>query len=259
MNFLKKLPAPLINYWGNRIEKKYFHQPPLVIGGCGRSGTTLLLSILSAHPHIFGITRELGMFNLWDKNTKSLSPSYLPHRMDRFYRYMISHKIDQKATRWCEKTPFNVLSFEKILDYYENRIKLIHIIRDGRDVLTSRHPKEPFVYWVDIERWVADVNAGLKLKDHPQVHTLRYEELVRNFDTTMQKLCEFLEEEFVPELRNWYEHTKVRNNKAWYNRVEKLHPKSIGKWQKEKYRDRVNEIMHHPQAVDLLKQLDYLN
>ena len=33
-------------------------QTPILIGGCGRSGTTLLLSLLSAHPRIRAVSRQ---------------------------------------------------------------------------------------------------------------------------------------------------------------------------------------------------------
>ena len=35
---------------------------PLIIGGCGRSGTTLLLSVLSAHPKVLAIPHETEAF-----------------------------------------------------------------------------------------------------------------------------------------------------------------------------------------------------
>ncbi len=42
--------------------KNDFPDPPVIIGGCGRSGTTLLLSILASHPAILGVPEELYLF-----------------------------------------------------------------------------------------------------------------------------------------------------------------------------------------------------
>lgn len=42
--------------------KNVLPEKPIVIGGCGRSGTTLLLSILGAHPDIFALASELYPF-----------------------------------------------------------------------------------------------------------------------------------------------------------------------------------------------------
>ena len=59
---MKKIFIPLITAIGKKIEKRRFTCPPVYIGGCGRSGTTLLLSILSAHKDIFACPRELNPF-----------------------------------------------------------------------------------------------------------------------------------------------------------------------------------------------------
>jgi hypothetical protein len=37
-------------------------QKPIIIGGCARSGTTLLLSVLSCHPNIYAIPDETYTF-----------------------------------------------------------------------------------------------------------------------------------------------------------------------------------------------------
>ncbi|MCA9555784.1 MAG: sulfotransferase, partial [Myxococcales bacterium] len=39
-----------------------FPEPPIIIGGCGRSGTTLVASILSCHPRIAVVGPETRAF-----------------------------------------------------------------------------------------------------------------------------------------------------------------------------------------------------
>ena len=90
---MKNLVIPLINAWGKRIESKRFVNPPVYIGGCGRSGTTLLLSILSAHPEIFGCPREL---NLFENGRLEKEQLVLP-KYYRLYRTFIREPIPASA------------------------------------------------------------------------------------------------------------------------------------------------------------------
>ena len=252
LNKFKQITNPLINYIGEKKVAIRFSETPIIIGGCGRSGTTLLLAILDAHPHIFGIPIEIGQFTDWDmKNGKMM-----PRRMDRLHRYIISHRIPKSCTRWCEKTPTNVISYKKIIDYYDGQIKIINMVRDGRDVLVSRHPEDPSKYWVPINRWIRDIKAGLDVENTPQVHTVRYEDLVSNYDKTINGICNFVGEETTDQIINWFDHTKVRKNTAWFQSVETIHNKSIDKWKNEENKLRVKEIMDRPDVVELLQKLN---
>ncbi len=62
MNSIEKIKVILKYFtnlsYVNQISKKC----PIIIGGCGRSGTTLLLSILGSHPNIQAIKDETGLF-----------------------------------------------------------------------------------------------------------------------------------------------------------------------------------------------------
>ncbi len=65
---LKRLTAPIINHVGRKIEENRFSQSPVIIGGCARSGTTLVLAILAAHPSIYTIPNEIRAFVKWIEN-----------------------------------------------------------------------------------------------------------------------------------------------------------------------------------------------
>ncbi|MGM0441609.1 MAG: sulfotransferase family protein [Elusimicrobiota bacterium] len=262
LSFSKKLFLnPLVIALGKRRVKKKFSDTPVLIGGCGRSGTTLLLSIMGAHPKIYAIPEELGVFIEWHnsvsvslkKNTEKEVP-----RIDRFYRYMLYHKIPRGVTRWCEKSPRNVRHIGKTIDYLDGDVKIIHIIRDARDVLLSRHPNAPDKYWVPIDRWIIDVNLGLKYKDDPRVMTVKYENLILNYQETIKKICDFMDEECPPQMKEWINHTNVQDNQAWEDGVTKLHSKSIGKWKTTEDKERVDKIMGNPKVVELMEKLKYI-
>ena len=250
-NRLKRLIKPAIIGIGRKIERKYFTDKPIIIGACPRSGTTMLLSILDAHPHIYGIQNQTYAFASWNSNDQ-------PNRLDRLYREFIFNKIPENKNRWCEKTPKNIKYFDKILDYFGDNARLIHVVRDGRDVVTSKHPKHtPDQYWVSVKRWINDVSFGLSFNDRPNVYTIRYEDLIENYDEEIEKLLNFLGEDVNSEIKDWFVHTSVKKSKHWANPVQRLHKKAIGKWQKPEHQLRYEEFMSNDQAVNLMKTLGY--
>ncbi|MBI3159824.1 MAG: sulfotransferase [Chloroflexi bacterium] len=221
-----------------------FPKPPILIGGCGRSGTTLLLSILGAHPHIHAIHEE--MFAFFPR----------PFRLRPLLRHL--HGLDPGAgwQRWCEKTPKNVRAFGDILAAFEGQARLIHMVRDGRDVVTSHHPNSSQRYYVPPERWVADVQAGLTYAD--QSLLIRYEDLIADLEGTLRQVCDYVEEEFDPRLLDFARHTTVTENKAWEGRkVRSLHNERIGRWQQPGHQRVIQEFISTPQAAELMARLGY--
>lgn len=235
---------------------------PIAIGGCGRSGTTLLLSILSCHPKIFAIDIETtalcpdgyGADGMYNRN-----PNIgMPFKLEKIYEYLLAHEIPASCTRWCEKTPRNVIYFERILRHFGKPARLIHIVRDGRDVVTSVHPRDASRYWVTPHRWAVDVAAGRRLENHPQVLTIRYEDLVRNYEMIMRRICDFVEEEYTPAFLQYPDSARVKESIAWFNPAQTMNDRSIGRWQEIKYVNIVEEFLREPGVVELLKHYGYL-
>ena len=256
MGALKKIliNAPILAA-GRYVEKKHFTQKPILIVACPRSGTTLLLSILSAVPSIFAIPKQTYAFDRWAQKRGQWNPTLL-HRL---YREILFRKIPSSANRWLEKTPGHIRSIDKILEYFNNEVKIIHIYRDGRDVTVSSHPAylDRRKYWVPADRWVTEVKKGLSFRDHPSVFTMRYEDLISNYESEIKKLLLFLEEPFTPALLNWTEHTRIKRSIHWGTDVQQVHPKSLGKWKSPEHADRIQEFMKNPEAVQLMKDLGY--
>lgn len=246
----------LVNALGSRYENR-FQEAPVFIGGCGRSGTTLLLSVLSAHNRLFCHPKELGLFNkrqdVLKQGKKDLS------RKHRMHLSFILNRIPKTATRWVEKSPSNIKHIPKIDTYTDGQFKFIQILRDGRDVILSRHPTAPDRYWVDPERWINDVTVGLTWINDPRVHTIKYEDLLSNYEATIRGICDHIGIETSPEILNWHEHARVTENRAFFSKVQPLTTSSIGKWREPKNAKRVAELTDKPEAVALLKQLGYMD
>jgi len=263
-SFLRKSMPP-------DAARKYLEmgRQPIVIGGCGRSGTTLLLSVLSCHPHIFGIdveTRALcpGAYQDDTEGKRNADGSVVPFTypiMRRIYEYLFQNedRIAASATRWCEKTPKNILCLAGILDYFGKDVRFINIVRDGRDVISSRHPSNPGEFWVSPERWIAEVTAGLKYEGNPQVLTIRYEDLILDYEKTVREICLFIGEEFSDAFLSYPNSTSVKKSMAWSEPAIGIHAKSIGRWNEECFKDRVAALLANQKAVNLLKHYHYLD
>jgi hypothetical protein len=217
---------------------KSFNKKGIVIGGCGRSGTTLLNSIMGAHKDIHAIEEE----------TYSFVPTPRLNRLNNNLKNV-------EENFWCEKTPKNVYAFYFLAQF--DFIKLIHIVRDCRDVILSHHPNHKQKYWVDIERWNNDVQTGLN--HFKQCLTVKYEDLILDTKNTLQKICNHIEIDFDENMLNYQNHTNLTHNPAWgSSKASAVHAKSINKWKNTEDKDRINEVYKNNLSVNLLKRLNYV-
>jgi len=235
---LKNYKKPFIE---NDLKKilKITRKSPIIIGGCGRSGTTLLLSVLGSHKNIFAIPEE----------THAFYPK--PYKLARILRY-----VDKTDKRWCEKTPKNVMCYKEILKIFSNNVKIINMIRNGKDVITSIHPNGKNKYWVDKERWIEDNSQFL---DHENILTIKFENLVHNTEVTLKKICSHIEEEYDSSMLDYHLNTTVKKNIAWYENAT-----PIGQFNRRKIKNKedykkIKEFMNDEAAVGLMKKMGYID
>ncbi len=251
-NAFKKLIAPLIITYGKKIEAMHFTKPPIFIVACPRSGTTMLLSILSAHPNIFTIKRQTYAFDKWTSNGK-------PRRLDRLYREFIFNKIAPTAHRWCEKTPKHLVNIDNIKKFIPSA-KIINIMRDGRDVITSRHPKhKSHQYWVSPKRWIRYAKISSKNLEDDNFHLIRYEDIIHSYEETLEQLLAFLDEPYTQEIAQWHKNSQIRHSKHLKGEIKQLHSSSIGRWKKPEHSAIVKDLLALPDAKTLLKTFNYLD
>ncbi len=147
--------------------------PAIFIGGCGRSGTTLLRVMLNSHPEVYAgpeMNTHVNLLERLDRYPFLPRRAYLLHDHDELMRLarrfeLTFEKVMQcrveaacladfldrllreasrshGAPRWAEKTPKNctILPF---LSRYFPQMHFVHVIRDGRDVVISlrHHPR----------------------------------------------------------------------------------------------------------------------
>lgn len=200
-------------------------ESPFFIIGCGRSGTTLLRTMLNNHPDVAVPTESLFIIDYLLPNPlvpistfrKLIVKEYelsewgiKVHLKDIDGCSSVKDLIDKihnlymekKGKRfWGQKTP-RFIRYSKILKETYPGAKFVHIIRDPRAVASSlirSNVHESNVYFAAL-RWFNDVNAGLKLKGlYPDdVLDIRFEDLILHPNRIFKKLCRFLAINFYP-------------------------------------------------------------
>lgn len=236
-----------------RMHARRIGRHGVIIGGCGRSGTSLLLSALSCHPSLCVIPEETEAF--FDYKTQQ---PYQPLRMERLMECLLRQPLNGRHRHFVEKTPRNIHCFGELLDAFGPTLRLVHIVRDGRDVVTSRHPMQPEGFYVSPQRWIQDVTAGMRFQSHPQVHTLRYEDLIKKPAETLAALCAFIGIPFETEWFQYPQRATVHEQTAWWGgKAVPFHDRSIGRWKEPYYANRIRQLLAEPSALTLLRHFGY--
>jgi protein-tyrosine sulfotransferase len=263
----------------------------IFIGGCPRSGTTLLRVMLDSHPEI-ACGPESYFFNFLDpvefqqKTLPWLADNYampeaeiraligrsgsLSEFMDLF---LTEHRKREDKPIWADKTPINILHFETLMQRFPQS-QFIHIIRDGRDVSASllHFPKNKIengkLVPVDITNpidtcaatWKRYVEAGLKHREHPRYVEVYYEDLIMNPEDTLTSLMEKLDLTFDPNMLSYHKvdsdsrrlETMPQNPGA----KQPLYQSAMGRWKQDLSSEEQQKVVEI--AGDLLRNLGYL-
>lgn len=182
------------------------NQRPIFIVGCPRSGTTMLRLILDAHPNI-SCGPETGFLTEWGKSIDShwshlalygFERTYWDQKSaDFFATFQTEYATKRGKQRWAEKTPQYTPHLEYILRLFPDS-QIIHIIRDGRDVMVShlqrwgyRAALRGMKQW---RQYIEITRAVGKQLPAEQYYELRYESLVQAPEQTLRKLMGYLQE-----------------------------------------------------------------
>jgi hypothetical protein len=203
------------------------------IGGCDRSGTTMLGSMLGAHDmaicspetnfltHLFrrrefaesklGVKEALRITSnerfqlLWSESVGErfldLVRNEEPVNFRRFVLLLVQALAEKECAKdvsmWIDHTPSNFKRISMLRRNFPDA-KFIHIIRDGRGVANSLLGLEwgPNDILRAAEFWMARVSAGLaaeRTSAKGSLVTIQYEQVVREPGRVLGELCEFLD------------------------------------------------------------------
>lgn len=205
------------------MNSNYDGEDLVFIAGCPRSGTTWIQRLIASHPMIqtgqesFVIPWYVHpIAQRWKKELKSSAPSaiglsaYLDEEhgkaLVRSYVHMLieSVKGDLKpGMLFLEKTPDNSFYIEEIMQYLP-KAKIIHIIRDCRDVVSSLLAASKtwgFKPWGDLNSysaaklWIRHLEAVKRSKHFiptGQFFELKYESLLDRAEDILDEIFRFL-------------------------------------------------------------------
>ena len=245
---------------------------PILIGGCHRSGTSLVRRILNAHSRIH-CGPEVKFF-------RDFHNDYLEDPI-RHLRFMTTARrilpkselldvlgrafitLHERAAaragkpRWADKNPENVLYLEEWQRLIGDGWVLVHVVRNPLDTLASiQEIGFPRTIPVELEARIAHykryTQAGLDFGSlHPErYYRVVYEQLVSQPEPVISTLMTWLGEEFEPvqldfnslQHQRGMEDPKVRETTA-------VHAESVGRWR---------ELLTSSEAAQIARECDPL-
>jgi glutaredoxin-related protein len=211
--------------------------------GIGRSGTTLLMSMLNAHPTIQA-TPEINFFvffhNSWKNRTKFNLDDvvhverYIDFGFDKtkldhlkwksfsdvyknFYECFVYNSKTKNISTYFDKNPINTLYVDEILKSMPNA-KFLLIVRDPRANYLSRKEKQnkrsSNIYF-NCLRWnfYSDKAYYFSKKFPNSVYVLRYEDLVNSPEQYLKDLSVFFNFDYHENLLSFH-HSIGTNEKV---------------------------------------------
>ncbi|MCB9989371.1 MAG: sulfotransferase [Rhodospirillales bacterium] len=236
---------------------------PVFLVGFPRSGTTLLDQILSSHPDIQvaeespvieQIRSLLAKEGAYPENLATLPAERIAAIRKDFFALHEAYGSKAEAPLFVDKMPLNIL-----------HAGLIHrLFPEARFILALRHPcdcvlscfmqfftlNEAMIHYSALNDAATLYRQSFALWDHYRaalplaVHTVKYEDVVGNFQPTIAGLLEFLEVPWTDVVLDYDKTAREKGaiNTPSYNQVtEKLYTRARGRW--ERYRDHMTPVM----------------
>ncbi len=275
---------------------------PLFIIGAGRSGTTLLRSMLVAGGQIsitpetqiihnlatkYPILQGLGWedlscfivsmfeghvgYEMWNINVYPVYQKLknLPEKqrslakiIDEVFRFYAEQKFPN-AQLWGEQSPIHTFYLPYIHAIFP-RARYLHLLRDGRDVVSSWVKKNGDDYLPEaVYRWQISVErfrAFQKKMNPNQVIEIRYEDLVQNPEKVLKEICLFVGIDYSSEMLDYWKlpSTIESKYKEHHRNLEKpVFTSSIGRWRERLSLSQQKDV--EQLLSDTLRDLDYIS
>lgn len=230
--------------------------PPFFIVGCGRSGTTLLQSLLDAHPNLT-IPPESQIYARFGETFPHYGNLAVERNRRRFIRDLLRdvyirkwnmdcsvedveqaapeftragiiealfqlYRKDQGAERWGDKTPNHIRCLPLIREDFPDA-PLIHLVRDGRDVAEAfRRMMYGPVSALGLGRtWRREVMHWRTYQEQAGTDNMmevQYEDLVRVPKDVIERVLAFIDEPFVDTTSDYAdaEVSKLIGDEPWH-------------------------------------------
>lgn len=211
----------------------------VVVYGALRSGTTLLRLMLDGHPRLSCPGETDFLFDHLTGTGRDPRYNHDALERDRIYRAHMakyadtpleSRSPDAFISRIAGQDRIAVLMLhrhvDRVLDLYPD-MRFVHMLRDPRDVARSSigmgwagTTYHGVGHWIDTETGWQAVAGRLPEK---QVLTLRYEELIRDAEGELQRLCAFCGLDYDPDMMSY----------ASSSTYDRPNPKLVEQWKRK--------------------------
>jgi Sulfotransferase family len=246
---------------GGSVERSNW---PIVVGGCARSGTSLVRRILDSHSRIHsgpeikflaelvGPPRKdpLGDVRFISSARRFMSEDDLLEIVGQAFVALHERAAERVGKpRWADKNPGNVLYVDKWERLLGDQWLLVHVVRNPLDTLASMKQvgfrRLPPGLRDRLDFYRSHLEAGLAFGDsHPdRYRLLLYEELVSSPRNTVEGLMSWLGETFEP--------VQLRFNDLPHERgledpkvaaTSEVHADSLGRWREVLSEAEISEI-----------------
>jgi hypothetical protein len=217
----------------------------IYIQGCARSGNTLIRELCGV------AFRDMEMVKL-TKDTAECSLAHLAGLLDQ--------SPGGAKVRVASRNYENSLAMDRELLRGHPDIKVLWMLRDPRDILTSIHDNQPDKYYVTPERLIKSLELYGQFKDEPQVLTVRYEDLVTHPEVQQAKISERCgltpSREFVEAYKYF---PKFHENVRAMHSIRPIDTHSLQKWRNNPgYRDYLKRLLAmHGEIITLARECGY--
>ena len=219
----------------------------IIIVGVGRSGTSLLQSMLASHSDVdflpetgfirrYWIPKKFSRFVHSGNYKKIVRLVRLDKRLSRFsinvenalsfvanscvdgelesalYKRICMHELKNENNFIGDKDP-KLIEYHSFISQNLKNSNVIHIIRDPRDVLLSKKNAEWSKHrhvWLHIFAWRVQLELGLKYARDINLRyfELRYENLITSPEDILLALCDFLGVNYQKSMLNFPQNSR---------------------------------------------------
>ncbi|MEG5173366.1 sulfotransferase [Microcoleus sp. B3-D7] len=222
--------------------------------GSPRSGTTMLQSLLAAHPEVISFPESKFFHYLLYKKFAGK----LPGRMEAFFKDEISRPellqdfddsqtvatkvswfvgvldglaAEQNKSIWLEKTPEHIYFIEDIQRLLPDA-KFIHILRNSMDTIASLHEatRNSHDLWGPgwdlnhcIHRWKEAMLISYKYAKNSNHILVKYEEILDNKVKKLEEICDFMKIEYDEIMLEFYQEkaAHLSLNLPWHQGIDR--------------------------------------
>lgn len=251
------------------VEVRNEYKQPIFVAGLDRSGTSLIYAFLSSHPNI-SMVRRTNMFRYFYgrygdlsepenfercldvmihyKRIVKLNPDPEKIRRDflagdrtygRLFALFHEHNAERAGKlRWGDKSLYIERFMPDILKEYPDA-KIIHMMRDPRDRYSSvkkRYKEDRGRVGAATGKWTYSCSLAKRNQEKysNNYFVATYESLVEQPEESLGQICDFIGEEFTPEMLSMRGAPKLREmgGNSSFDRFEpgEISTKSVGRF-----------------------------